>query len=91
MLPFGPVLERFGQVGRGDVLAAGQVGDGAGELEHAVVGAGGELEMGLAERIKRREVSSKEHDICNTLTMADRLGQEAIAHRVAEIIQQHAR
>jgi hypothetical protein len=38
-----PVLQGFGQVDRLDLLAAGQVGDGAGQLKHAVVGARGEL------------------------------------------------
>jgi len=31
-------------VGRGDLVAAGEVGDGAGDLEDAVDGAGGEAE-----------------------------------------------
>ena len=37
--PFSPVLDRLGQVRRADVRRAGQVGDRARELEHAVVGA----------------------------------------------------
>jgi hypothetical protein len=39
-----PVLQRFGQVGWRDLRVASQVGDGAGELEDAVIGAGRELE-----------------------------------------------
>ncbi len=39
------VLQRFGQVGGGNIHAAGKVGDGAGEFEDAVVGAGGELQL----------------------------------------------
>jgi hypothetical protein len=40
-----PVLQGLGKVGRLDAGSAGQVGDGAGELEHPVVGAGRELEL----------------------------------------------
>ena len=42
---FRPVLQRLRQVLRGDALAARQVGDGARQLEHAVVGARGQLEL----------------------------------------------
>src|ERR1035437_9318711 len=38
----GAVLDGLGDVADGDVLGAGEVGDGAGYLEDAVVGAGGE-------------------------------------------------
>src|ERR1039458_9128097 len=38
----GAVLDGFGDVADGDVLCSGQVGDGARNLEDAVVGAGGE-------------------------------------------------
>lgn len=37
-----PVGDCFGEVGGGDVITCGQVGDGAGDFEDAVVGAGGE-------------------------------------------------
>lgn len=37
-------MDRLEQVGGGDALAACEVGDGAGDLEHAVVGARGEAE-----------------------------------------------
>ena len=40
----GAVLQRLGQVGRVDALGRGQVGDGARQLEHAVVGPRRELE-----------------------------------------------
>lgn len=35
-----PVLDRLGDVGAADVGMAGQVGDGAGHLQHPVVGPG---------------------------------------------------
>ena len=38
------VLQRLSDVGGGDGLVACQVGDGAGQLEDAVEGAGGKLE-----------------------------------------------
>jgi len=37
-----PVLDGFEQVRGVDLLAAGQIGDGAGDLEDAVIGPGGE-------------------------------------------------
>ena len=40
----GAVLDRLGDVGGGDGVGAGEVGDGAGDLEDAGVGAGGEAE-----------------------------------------------
>jgi hypothetical protein len=40
-----PILQRFSQMRLGDRLAAGQVRDGARQLEDAVIGAGGELEL----------------------------------------------
>src|SRR5574340_690153 len=39
------VLKGFSEVGGGDLVAAAEVGDGTRELEDAVVGAGGELEL----------------------------------------------
>src|SRR6266581_9422219 len=39
-----PVLDRFGDVGDGDRRLAREVGDGAGELQHPVVGARREME-----------------------------------------------
>ena len=39
-LPPRPVLDRLGQMSGFDALGADQVGDGAGQLEGAVVGAG---------------------------------------------------
>jgi hypothetical protein len=36
----GAILQRLGHMWRGDRLAACQIGDGAGELKHAVEGAG---------------------------------------------------
>src|SRR6266581_8473219 len=39
-----PVLDRFGDVGDGDRRLAREVGDGAGKLEHPVVGARREME-----------------------------------------------
>src|SRR3989441_9027750 len=44
-----PVLDRFGDVGDADRRFAGEVGDGAGKLEHPVVGARREME--LADRL----------------------------------------
>jgi hypothetical protein len=46
-----PVLQRFGDVSRGDLLLGGEIGDGAGQLQHPVVGAGREphLAHGCAE------------------------------------------
>ena len=46
------VLDRFGDVGSFDDLAAGQVGDGAGHLDDAVMGAHGEAQapVGLLEQ-----------------------------------------
>ncbi len=38
----GPVLDGFGEVGDGEVLGAFEIGDGAGDFEDAIVGAGGE-------------------------------------------------
>jgi hypothetical protein len=35
----GPVLQGLGDVRRGDLLFGGEIGDGAGQLEHPVVGA----------------------------------------------------
>src|ERR1041385_397960 len=50
-----PVLDRFGDVGDGDRRFAGEVGDGAGELEHPVVGARREMELadGLSQQRAR--------------------------------------
>ncbi len=42
LLRLEPVLHRFGEVGGGDVVSALEVGDGAGEFDEAIVGAGGE-------------------------------------------------
>ena len=39
----GPVLHGFGDVRGLDIFGGGEIGDGAGDLEHAVVGAGGEV------------------------------------------------
>ena len=46
------VLDRFGDMGGFDDLGAGQVGDGAGHLDDAVMGAHGEAEVliGLPEQ-----------------------------------------
>jgi hypothetical protein len=47
-------LDRFGQVGRRDLLGGGQVGHGAGDLQDAVVGASREVELldsGAQERL----------------------------------------
>ena len=41
-----PVLNGFGDMGGADVFLRSQVGDGAGDLEDAVVGAGAETEFG---------------------------------------------
>ncbi len=41
-----PVLQRFGQVGRSNVVAASQVGDRACQFQHTVIGARGELKLG---------------------------------------------
>lgn len=45
------ILDGFGDVGDGEVLGGFEVGDGAGDFEDAVVGAGGEslLEHGAFE------------------------------------------
>ena len=43
------VLDRFGDVLAGDVLRAGQVGNRAGDLQDAVVGAGAEVQIGHGE------------------------------------------
>jgi hypothetical protein len=37
-----PVLQRLGDVGRGDLLRGGEIGDGEGQLQDPVVGAGRE-------------------------------------------------
>ena len=42
------VLDRFAEVGGIDFLRAGEVGDGARDLEDAVVGAGAEVEFASA-------------------------------------------
>ena len=55
-LPSRPILQRFREVVGLDGVAAVEVGDGAGELEDAVKGAGAELELGhrrLHERFAR--------------------------------------
>jgi hypothetical protein len=61
-----PVLERFGEVGGFDVVGTGEVGDGAGELEHPVIAAGGELQLleGGSRRggVYRRHRSERERD-----------------------------
>jgi hypothetical protein len=41
----GVALERLGEVGRRGLVGAGEVGDRAGELQHAVVAAGGQAEL----------------------------------------------
>jgi len=38
-----PVLQRLGDVWRVDEVGAVEVGDGAADLEHSVIGAGGEV------------------------------------------------
>ena len=43
--PSRPILDRLGQVRRPDVVGAGQVGDRARQLEHAVVGARREVQL----------------------------------------------
>ena len=40
-----PVLERLGDVGCGDAFLGGEIGDGAGQFEHPVIGAGGETHL----------------------------------------------
>ena len=42
----GAVLDRLRDMFSGDGFRAGQVGDGAGDLEHPVVGAGAEVQIG---------------------------------------------
>jgi hypothetical protein len=49
-------LQGLGEVGRGDRLGFGEVGDGAGELEHAMEGAGGELQA-LGGGVQQRRTS----------------------------------
>ena len=43
--PSRSVLQGLGQVGGVDILCPGEVGDGAGEFEDAVVGAGAEVHL----------------------------------------------
>ena len=40
-----PILQCLGEVRCFDVVCAGEIGDGAGEFEDAVVGAGGALQL----------------------------------------------
>jgi hypothetical protein len=44
-LPPRPVLNRLGQMGRLDVAAAGQIGNGPGQLEDTVIGPGAHLQL----------------------------------------------
>ncbi len=47
-------MDGFGQVGGVDAVGGGEVGDGAGDFENAVEGAGGEaeaLEGGVEQRL----------------------------------------
>lgn len=48
-----PILHRFGDMRRLDLLGAGEIGNGAGQLEDAVVGAGAEMQLahGCLEQI----------------------------------------
>jgi hypothetical protein len=41
-----PVLQRLGVVSRGDLLHSGEIGDGAGQLQDPVVGAGRKPHLG---------------------------------------------
>ena len=56
----GAVLDGFAEVGGGDAGLAGEVGDGARDLQDAVVGAGGEAELvdGCVEELLRRVVEA---------------------------------
>jgi len=45
----GAVLDRFTEVGGVDFFGGGEVGDGAGDLEDTVVGAGAEAELGQGQ------------------------------------------
>ena len=50
----GPVLDGLADMVGGDAFAGGEVGDGAGDFEDAVVGAGAEVEVlhGVAEHFE---------------------------------------
>jgi hypothetical protein len=45
LLPPGPILNRFGQVRRGDVVTPREIGDGACDLEHAMKCSRTELQL----------------------------------------------
>ena len=51
-----PILNRFEQVVAFDFVDAGEIGDGAGDFQDAIVGAGGERELlhGLLQEIAER-------------------------------------
>lgn len=49
-----PILQRLGDMRRGDGLRFGQIGDGASQLEHAMEGAGRELQAAGWRRWARR-------------------------------------
>ena len=44
-----PILQRFGQMGRLDLIVAGQIGDGAGYFEHEVEGGSTEVHLRLVD------------------------------------------
>ena len=53
-------MDGFGDVFGGEVFGAGEVGDGAGDFEDAIVGAGAEVEIGHRElqKFERRVVEN---------------------------------
>ena len=52
------VLDGFGNVGDVDVFGLSEVGDGAGDFEDAIVGAGAEVQIfhSLAEEVESRTI-----------------------------------
>ena len=55
----GVVLDGFEDVVGGDVIQRGEVGQGAGDFEDAVVGAGAEVEVGHGLGIRRVDQSGR--------------------------------